>query len=244
MVIQSPCVRIKRNVNIRLMNEKENKNSQQPVYLFAGGRGKTIFSSFTEMGKIIRSTGKKRPDVVVVGVASLRDNRLIFLFMAMLIKLSCKCRVRRVAIAHPKADVEKARQLLQKADVIFMSGGDAEAGMKILAEKRLVDFFRELVKQGKLILGASAGTIMMSEKWVRWSNPDDDATAEHYSCLGLAPVICDTHAEDDNWVELKTALQLEKEGVIGYGIPSGAYLKAYPDGRLEAAVEPIARYSK
>ncbi len=216
---------------------------QRPIYLFAGGRGKTIFSSFKEMGKIIRGAGKK-PVVAVVGVASLKDNRLVFLLMDLLIKLSCKCRVRRVSIAHPDADIEKARYMLQKADVIFMSGGDAEAGMKILAEKRLVDFFRDLVKQGKLILGASAGTIMMSEKWVRWEDPDDDSTAGHYSCLGLASVICDTHAESDNWAELKTALLLEKESVIGYGIPSGAYLKAYPDGRLESAVSPVARYCK
>ena len=218
-------------------------NNHQPVYLFAGGRGRTIFSSFQEMGKIIQSTGKK-PQVAVVGVASLKDNRLVFLLMALLLKLNSKCRVRRVCIASTKADIEKAKQVMQKAEVIFMSGGDAEEGMKILENKKLTGFFRDLVQQGKLILGASAGTIMMSEKWVRWDDPENDASAEHFSCLGLAPVICDTHAEGDDWVELKTAVQLEKEGAIGYGIPSGAYLKAFPDGRLEAAVGPVARYSK
>jgi hypothetical protein len=34
-------------------------NQPQPVYLFAGGRGKTIFSSFREMGKVIKGLGKK-----------------------------------------------------------------------------------------------------------------------------------------------------------------------------------------
>ena len=219
-------------------------NNQQPIYLFAGGRGKTTFSSLTEMGKIIRSIGKKKPEVVVVGVASLKDNLLIYSLMAALIKLSCKCKVRRVQIARPDADIDKAKEMLRKADAVFMSGGDAEAGMRILEEKNMVGFFQDLERQGKVILGASAGTIMMSEKWVRWRDPDDDTTAEHYSCLGLAPVICDTHAEGDNWGELKTALQLEKEGTIGYGIPSGAYLKAYPDGRLEAVVSPVARFVK
>jgi peptidase E len=219
-------------------------NKQQPVYLFAGGRGKTIFSSFTEVGKVIKGLGKKRPEIAVVGTASLKDNRLIFLLMAALIKSKCKCRVRRVAIAHPKADISKAKEHLVKADAIFMSGGDAEEGMSILKEKKMDGFIRDLVKEGKPILGMSAGTIMMAQEWVGWQDPDDDTTAGLYACLGLASVICDTHAEGDDWVELKAALQLKPDGAVGYGIPSGACLKAYPDGRLEALADAVARYRK
>jgi hypothetical protein len=219
-------------------------NQQQPVYLFAGGRGKTIFSSFTEMGKVINGLGKKKPLAAVVGTASLKDNRLIFLLLAALIKSKCRCRVRRAAIAHPKADIAKAKELLQKADIIFMSGGDAEEGMRILKEKKMDGFIKGLVKEGKPILGMSAGTIMMSNEWVCWQDPDDDATAGLYSCLGLANVICDTHAEGDDWVELKAALQLKPDGAVGYGIPSGTFLKAYPDGRLEAPAGAVARYRK
>jgi peptidase E len=218
--------------------------NKQPVYLFAGGRGKAIFSSFAEMGKVIRELGKKRPVIAVVGVASLKDNPLIFILMAALIKSKCKCRVQRVVIAHPKADIAKAKALLQRADVIFMSGGDAEEGMRILKEKKMDSFIRDRAKEGKLILGMSAGTIMMSQEWVGWRDPDDDTTAGLYSCLGLAPVICDTHAEGDDWVELKVALQLKPEGAVGYGIPSGAYLKAYPDGRVEAQAGAVARFCK
>jgi peptidase E len=219
-------------------------NKQQPLYLFAGGRGKTIFSSFTEMGKVINGLGKKRPEIAVVGTASLKDNRLIFLLMAALIKSKCKCRVRRVAIAHPKADIVKAKALLKKADAIFMSGGDAEVGMWLLKEKKMDSFIRDLVKEGKLIIGMSAGTIMMAQEWVGWQDPEDDATAGLYLCLALAHLICDTHAEGDDWVELKAALQLKPEGAVGYGIPSGAYLKAYPDGRLEAQAGAVARFCK
>ena len=219
-------------------------NQQQPVYLFAGGRGKTIFSSFTELGRVISGLGKKRPEIALVGAASLKDNRLIFLLMAGLIKSKCRCRVHRVAIAHPEADIAKAKGLMQKADAIFMSGGDAEEGMRILKEKKMDGFIRDLVKAGKPIMGMSAGTIMMSSEWVRWQDPDDDATAGLYPCLGLANVICDTHAEGDNWVELKAALQLKPDGAVGYGIPSGAYLKAYPDGQLEAKAGAVVRYAR
>jgi peptidase E len=219
-------------------------NQQQPIYLFAGGRGKKIFSSFSELGKIVKRLGKKRPEIALVGVASLKDNLLIFLLMAGLIKSTCRCRVRRVTIAHAKADIAKAKETLQKADLIFISGGDAEEGMRILKEKNVDGFIYDLVKQGKPILGMSAGTIMISREWVRWQDPEDDTTAGLYSCMGLAPVICDTHAEGDDWVELKAALQLKPDGAVGYGIPSGAYLKAYPDGWVEAQAGDVARFCK
>jgi peptidase E len=218
-------------------------NNPQPLYLFAGGRGKTIFSSFKEMGKIFQDLGRK-PEIAVVGVASLKDNRLIFTLMSTLIKSNCKSKVCRVPIAHPEADVDKAKEMLRRADAVFMSGGDAEVGMQILKEKKMDVFLQELAQSGKPFLGASAGTIMMCREWVRWRNPEDDSTAELYPCLGLADVICDTHAEGDDWVELKAALQLEKPGAVGYGIPSGACLKVYPDGRLEALVEPVARFAR
>jgi cyanophycinase-like exopeptidase len=148
-----------------------------------------------------------------------------------------------VAIAPRHADLGKARAILQAADAVFFSGGDVEAGMQALRDKDMVGFFQDLARQGKLLIGASAGSIMMSKGWVRWRDPNDDSTAELFACLGLFPYYCDTHAEEDDWVELKAALQLEAGGTAGYGIPSGACLKAFPDGRLEAEGGAVVRYS-
>jgi hypothetical protein len=47
-----------------------------PIYLFAGGRGKTIFTTFALIGKVIKGINKARPEIAIVGVASLNDNRL------------------------------------------------------------------------------------------------------------------------------------------------------------------------
>ena len=116
-------------------------------------------------------------------------------------------------------------------------------GMQILAEKNLVVFLQGLYKQGKLFFGASAGSIMLAGEWVRWRDPHDDSTAELFPCLGLTPIICDTHAEDDDWTELKTALKLRRNNAQGYGIPAGACLKVYPDGRVEALAGAVVRYA-
>ena len=134
--------------------------------------------------------------------------------------------------------------MLKNADAVFISGGYVEAGMQALKEKNMVEFLQGLAIQGKLFIGGSAGSIIIAKEWVRWRNPKDDDSAELFPCLGLVPFICDTHAETDDWVELKTALQLEKSDVTGYGITSEAYLKVYPDGRFEAEVGSIARFTR
>ena len=219
-------------------------NNQQPIYLLAGGRGHSIMTTMANVQKIIKGIGKEKPDIAYIGTASMKDNRLIYAVISVFIKAGCNCRMQRVVIARPNADIDKAREIIQKADAVFFSGGDAEAGMQILKEKNLVVFFQELFRQGKLLIGVSAGTIMMSKEWVRWKNPQDDASAELFTCLGLVPIICDTHAEADDWVELKTALQLEKSDITGYGISSGAYLKVYPDGRLGAESGSVARFAR
>jgi peptidase E len=215
-------------------------NIHKPLFLLAGGRGsdnQTIFKS------IFNETTKTNPVIAYVGAANGDDQRF-FGFIGAEIQGAGKCTLNQALLASKKADLVKAKAVLSSADAIFISGGDVEVGIKIIQERGLIDFFRNLLDQGKLFFGASAGSIMLAEQWVRWSNPDDDSTANLFSCLGLAPVICDTHAEEDDWVELKTALQLKGNGSIGYGIPSGACLKVNPDGKIEAIGNAVTVFAQ
>jgi peptidase E len=182
---------------------------------------------------VIKKIEKAKPTVAFVGVASLKDNRLIYAVISAFIKAGCNCHMMRAVIAPFNADLNKAREVLQNADGIFMSGGDAEEGMRILQHKNMAEFLRTLAKEGKLFIGVSAGSIMMCKEWVRWKDPENYSTAELFPCLGLVPIICDTHAEKDDWVELKAALELAGNGTTGYGISSGSCIKVYPDGKLE-----------
>ena len=217
-------------------------NIQKPMYLIAGGGGRNILSTFHIIKAIVRDMGKAKPTIAYVGVASLGDNWSIYLIISGLLRVICHCQVRRILIAPKNADLDKAQEALESADIVFLSGGDMEAGMKILEEKNMVGFFQELSRKGKLFVGASAGSIMLANEWGNWRNQHDESTAELFPCLGIAPVICDTHAEKDDWNELKAALQFKEVGTIAYGIISGSCLKVYPDGRLEAMNGAIARY--
>ena len=131
---------------------------------------------------------------------------------------------------------------MEAADIIYVSGGDVEWGMQVLAEKGMTDFIMRLFRQGKPFFGLSAGSIILAQEWVRWRDPDDDSTAELFPCLGCAPVLCDTHDEEGGWEELRAALKLKEDGAVGYGIASGTAIKVYPDGKVEAAGEAVHRY--
>jgi len=216
-------------------------NATKPVYLIAGGKNRKSFRSIIEM--IREDTRKARPTIAYVGVAS-GDSLPFYLMMSVMIKEVGDCRIRRVLIAPKKADLNTAQAGLESADAIFVSGGDVEAGMQILEQKNMAGFLTDLFKQGKILFGVSAGSIMLAREWVRWRDPEDDSTAELFPCLGMTPIICDTHAEADDWEELKAALKLKEEDTQGYGIPSGSCLKVYPDGRMEALDGAITQFLK
>jgi peptidase E len=215
----------------------------KPVYLLAGGRGGNRKKEGVILQQMFREYAVPSPSVAYVGTAS-GDSKTFFSFITGAFKKAGAGKVTLAVMTPKKADLKKAADILESADVIFISGGDVEAGMDILEQKNMVKFLRDLYRQGKPFFGISAGAIMLAREWVRWPDPDDDSSAEVFPCLDIAPVICDTHAEDDDWEELKALIALEKEGVKGYGIPSGGTIKVHPDGKVEAFGDAIAQYIK
>jgi peptidase E len=214
--------------------------NEKPVYLIAGSPGRRRGSD-PLFQAALRESGKPSPSVGYVGTAS-DDNVWFFRMIERELKNAGADSVNRAIITPRKADLGKARDILAAADIIFISGGDMERGMEVLREKGMVDFLVQLYREGKPFFGVSAGSIMLAKEWVRWRDPDDDSTAELFPCLGFAPVICDAHDEENDWQELKAALKLEKDNVIGYGIVSGAAIKVFPDGKAEAQGNAIPRY--
>lgn len=214
-------------------------NNKKPVYLLAGGRG----SGNTDpiIRAIFRDIGKASPTIAYMGAAS-EDRKDFFERVGAMIKRVGECRIIHVLTYAKNTDLNKANDILRSADAVFVGGGDVELAMQALVEKSITSILLDIHERGKLFFGISAGSIMLAKEWVRWKDPNDDSTAELFPCLGLAPVICDTHGEADNWEELKTALRLKQEGAFGYGITSGTCLKVFPDGKVEALGSAIYQY--
>ena len=215
----------------------------RPVYLLAGGRPRNAQTFNPLLQAVFNESGKEHPTIAYVGAAS-DENKAFYLMMAAMLKGVGAGKIRHAVLAPAKADVKKAREILESSDIVYISGGDVEHGMQVVQEKNIADYLVGLYKQGKPFFGVSAGSIMLAKEWIRWRDPDDDATAEIFPCLGIAPVICDTHGEADGWEELQALMALEKDGTIGCGIVSGTAIKVFPDGKIEAFGGAIHPYLK
>ena len=175
-----------------------------PVFLISGGQTmRKRKGPDPLLQAVIRRTGVRRPMISYLGTASGDDDA----FRSWVTRLLQKAGAGEVTLAPlcgGRGDPERAKVILDASDLVFISGGDVEEGMRVLVEKEMTGFLRRLYRSGKLFLGVSAGSIMLARKWVRWRDPHNDESAELFPCLGLAPILCDTHGEGDGWEELKT----------------------------------------
>ena len=214
------------------------ENINNSIFLLAG-RSKSNPDPVMQI--VFRIFGVENPEVAYIGAAS-GDNLEFFNYMTAAFRSSGAGNVFMVPTITPDFDIDKTREILEQADIIFISGGDVEFGMSVLNSKELVGVLADLYRKGKKFFGISAGSIMLAQKWIRWTDPNDDQTAEIFPCCGLAPLICDTHGETDQWEELKALLMLETKGSIGYGITSGSAIQIDGHGEIQAYGGNIARF--
>ncbi len=215
-----------------------------PVFLISGGQTmRKRKDPDPLLQAVIRRAGVRRPMIAYLGTAS-RDDDAFRLGFTRLLQKAGAGEITLAPLCGGRGDPERAKAILDASDLVFISGGDVQEGMRVLVEKEMTGFLRRLYQSGKLFLGISAGSIMLARKWVRWRDPHNDESAELFSCLGLAPILCDTHGEGDGWEELKTLLALSPTGATGYGIDSGAAIMVEPDRTLSALGGEVDRFRR
>ncbi|RPI77090.1 MAG: hypothetical protein EHM45_10495 [Desulfobacteraceae bacterium] len=217
---------------------RRNKSRINPVFLLAGGPGSRTRSPDPLLQTIFAAAAKSKPSIAYLGSAS-GDDCDFFEWSAHYFKQSGAGPVQLAPTVGPKAHPDKAKEVMKSADMVYVSGGDVEAGMAVIAQTGLQPFLKRLFKGGKLFFGLSAGSIMLAQAWVRWEDPDNDATARIFPCLNFGPLLCDTHAEKEDWEELRVLLSLSPDGTRGYGIPSGGGLRVDADGSVQAMGKPV-----
>jgi peptidase E len=216
----------------------ETQRQPAPIYLLAGGPGSRRSQRDPILTRAISSCGVIEPSIAYIGAAS-GDDKSFFKMISQYLRVCGAGEVRLAPLAGGRVKLDRTRSILESADMIFVSGGDVEEGMEALEEKRLLPLLRELFAAGRPYVGLSAGSIMLAREWIVWDDPNDDATSITFACMGLAPILCDTHGEDEGWGELRALLLLNPDGTTGYGIPAGAGLCVRADGTLEALGAPV-----
>ncbi len=214
---------------------------KRPIYLLARLKPGNHRKADPLIQAVLSESGAVSPTIAYVGVAN-GDDEGFFNRFAEVIKEAGDCKIKHAIISSSKADLEKAKDILKSAEIVFMSGGDVYRGMQVLQRRKMIEFFSQLYEQGKILFAVSAGSIMLAKEWVRWRDPVDDSTSELFPCLGFAQIICDTHEEQEGWHELKTLLRLEQNNIKGYGIVTGTAIKVLPGGKIEALGGAVHQY--
>jgi peptidase E len=213
----------------------------------AGKFGSSHFGTKPFLADALRLTGKEQPIVLYVGAAS-ADNREFGEALSAVMQEAGAHRVLWPKLGGRSPRGAQARAALEEADLVFVGGGDVEAGMHALGHAGLVEDFREAARRGTVFAGMSAGAIMLGERWIRWPDKHaDDDEAQTYECLGIAPCTLDTHGEGDDWRETRSfaavrARELGKEA-RAYAVPSGAALVIGSDGAMRARGENVTVFA-
>ena len=215
-----------------------------PIFLIAGGHRMRVEKGPNPLlHAAFRQTGVRRPTVAYVGAAS-GDDAAFRQANVTRFQEAGAGKVTFAPLCGRSGDAQRAKAVIEASDLVFLSGGDVEEGMRVLNEKGMIDFLACLYRAGKPFLGISAGSIMLAQRWIRWTNPDDDTSSELFDCLGFASVLCDTHGEAEGWEELQAMLALSPIGAIGYGIASGTAIVVEPDGTVSALGGEVHRFQK
>jgi cyanophycinase-like exopeptidase len=132
---------------------------------------------------------------------------------------------------------------VDRADLVFVSGGDATLGARILDDSGASAWLREANARGIAMMGVSAGSIALGAWWADWHEDESGDEEDHLARTGLVRGIgavpghvFDTHNEEDDWDELRFIAKLcERRGETArfVGIPTGGALVFHGDGSME-----------
>jgi hypothetical protein len=200
------------------------------VYLVASGHDGLLQKVAR---RAYETLGKKRPRIAVT-YAPVGDDARLLAFM--------RDRMPGLFPDGVLETIEEDPSALERADLVFVSGGDPTLGAKVLADAGSGDRIRAAMARGTPTVGVSAGSILLGDWWADW--PDDEVEGEELvartslvRCTGVvAGHVFDTHNEEDDWDELRIVAALaRREGHRArfLGIPTGGALVFGADGALE-----------
>lgn len=169
----------------------------------------------------VKMTGKEKPNFLFVGIASQFADSYYDAMKAIYKELGCECQyLKKKNIINNRDIVENK---IRNADIIYIGGGDTIKLMTELEEYNLSELFIEAINSNKVIVGISAGAIMLcnegysdSLKIIGKSDKYDFIKG-----LGILPITFSPHHSDEKDNELS--------GEIGdktvYGLENGVALK-------------------
>ncbi len=142
----------------------------------------------------------------------------------------------------------EVRVIIDRADLVFVSGGDPTLGARLLDDSGASEWIREAQTRGTATMGVSAGSIALGAWWADWPDDESGHESEQLARTALVPGIgavpghvFDAHNEEDDWDELRLVAQLcaaRGETARFLGIATGGAVIFSGDGSMESVGNP------
>ena len=186
-------------------------------YLIIGGNGAYDGDFESVADEMISLTGKKEPTFLFIGFAQLEPHHGFEYYGTLFAKKGCGCSlltmedIRRFYPAKPK---------LEKADMIFIMGGNTGKLLSILRKYRIDGLLREAALRGAVLAGLSAGAICLC---AGGASKNEDYVYE--TGLGFVDLICCPHPVEDGprFAFFKKELAKFPEGTKGIASDGAAF---------------------
>ncbi|PRA55684.1 MULTISPECIES: peptidase E [Pseudomonas] len=178
---------------------------------------------------IISLTGKKAPVVLYIPTANGDDPLKISDFKSKYAGAGCK--VTALALFTPPfPHAQKISSMFEKADVIYVAGGNTRAMLAVWREFGVIALLKEARDQGKILSGVSAGAIC----WFDFGHSDSGGAFALVHGLGLlrgalCPHFNSEEGRETSFVELICNHQINPAYAVDDGIAlhfkNGSYHK-------------------
>lgn len=169
----------------------------------------------------VKMTGKEKPNFLFVGIASQFADSYYDAMKAIYKELGCECQyLKKKNIINNRDIVENK---IRNADIIYIGGGDTIKLMTELEEYNLKDLFIEAVNSNKVIVGISAGAIMLCSEGYSDSLKirGESDKYDFIKGLGILPIVFSPHHSEEKDNELND----EIGNRTLYGLENGVALK-------------------
>jgi len=216
-----------------------------PVYLVASGQDGLLPKV---AARAYEALGKKEARIAVTCAPVAGDARGLKFMSGRMAGLFPEAQIERFAVPGEDSPMSAAtaRAVVERADLVFVSGGDAALGAKLLERAGASAWLRRASSRGVPLMGVSAGAIALGAWWADWPEEEDGALpdpgadlagARLLPCIGALPGhVFDTHNEEDDWDELRLVQKLcarRRVKPLFVGIPTGGALVFHGDGSME-----------
>ena len=167
--------------------------------------------------EIVKLVNKKEPNFLFIGLASNNSDSNYDQIKKYYQQLNCHTEYlkKKNIINNPQIVIDK----INRADIIYIGGGDTLKLLEIIKEYQLDSMLKKAYENGTILVGKSAGAILLSNKGFSDSYilRGEKDTYEFIDGLNLIDIIIcpHYHQEEQKTTELKQAIKDNKIEVIG-----------------------------